>query len=89
MIIPNCPQNHRRSIHLKGYDYAQAGLYFITVCFNSWGCQLSGQVGGQAGGQVGGPINSFKVRKQEGLKLTYSNPKPPGCSELQTGLSSG
>ena len=23
---------HRRSIRLKGYDYAQAGLYFITVC---------------------------------------------------------
>ncbi|MCD6367249.1 MAG: hypothetical protein J7L46_06905, partial [Bacteroidales bacterium] len=26
----NLPQ--RRSIRLKGYDYSQAGLYFITIC---------------------------------------------------------
>lgn len=25
-------QFHRRSIRLKGYDYAQAGAYFVTVC---------------------------------------------------------
>ncbi|NOY70253.1 MAG: transposase [Deltaproteobacteria bacterium] len=24
--------HHRRSIRLKGYDYSQTGLYFITVC---------------------------------------------------------
>lgn len=24
--------HHRKSIRLKGYDYAQAGLYFITIC---------------------------------------------------------
>lgn len=24
--------HHRRSIRLKGYDYTQAGLYFITIC---------------------------------------------------------
>ena len=23
---------HRRSIRLKGYDYAQAGAYYVTVC---------------------------------------------------------
>ncbi len=23
---------HRRSIRLKGYDYSQAGLYFVTIC---------------------------------------------------------
>ena len=28
-----CPTvHHRRSIRLKGYDYAQAGAYFITLC---------------------------------------------------------
>lgn len=26
--------HHRRSIRLKGYDYSQAGAYFVTVC--SW-----------------------------------------------------
>ncbi len=24
--------HHRRSIRLKGYDYSQSGLYFITIC---------------------------------------------------------
>lgn len=24
--------HHRRSIRMKGYDYSQAGLYFITIC---------------------------------------------------------
>jgi REP element-mobilizing transposase RayT len=25
-------RHHRRSIRLRGYDYAQAGAYFVTVC---------------------------------------------------------
>ncbi len=25
-------KHHRRSIRLKGYDYAQAGAYFVTIC---------------------------------------------------------
>lgn len=25
-------KHHRKSIRLKGYNYAQAGLYFITIC---------------------------------------------------------
>ncbi|XGB43143.1 MAG: hypothetical protein LVS60_04975 [Nodosilinea sp. LVE1205-7] len=24
--------HHRRSIRLKGYDYSQNGLYFVTIC---------------------------------------------------------
>jgi putative transposase len=28
----NPKKHHRRSIRLKGYDYTQAGLYFITIC---------------------------------------------------------
>ncbi len=28
----NPARRHRRSIRLKGYDYAQAGAYFVTVC---------------------------------------------------------
>ena len=31
--MPYNPQiHHRRSIRLKGYDYSQDGLYFITIC---------------------------------------------------------
>lgn len=25
-------RHHRRSIRLKGYDYSQAGAYFVTIC---------------------------------------------------------
>ena len=28
----NSATHHRRSIRLKGYDYWQAGAYFITIC---------------------------------------------------------
>lgn len=30
--------HHRRSIRLKGYDYSQAGLYFITICVQNREC---------------------------------------------------
>lgn len=30
--------HHRRSIRLKGYDYSQAGLYFITICVKDMEC---------------------------------------------------
>ncbi len=33
----------RKSIRLKGYDYSQAGLYFITICIQNRVCLL-GQV---------------------------------------------
>ena len=30
--------HHRKSIRLKGYDYSQAGLYFITICVQDREC---------------------------------------------------
>jgi REP element-mobilizing transposase RayT len=30
--------HHRRSIRLKGYDYSQAGLYFVTICVQNREC---------------------------------------------------
>lgn len=36
-------QHRRRSLRLNGYDYAQAGAYFITLCTQDRVC-LSGQV---------------------------------------------
>jgi len=32
MTAANADRNRRRSIRLKGYDYARAGAYFVTVC---------------------------------------------------------
>ena len=32
--------HHRKSIRLKGYDYSQPGLYFITVCCEDRECRF-------------------------------------------------
>src|ERR1019366_1141877 len=42
--------HHRRSIRLKGYDYSQAGLYFITICCKNREC-LFGKIIGVQGFQ--------------------------------------
>jgi putative transposase len=34
----NPAKHNRRSIRLKGYDYAQSGLYFITICCQNRVC---------------------------------------------------
>ena len=39
--------HHRRSIRLKGYDYSQAGLYFITVCVQNRNCIFGNVVDGK------------------------------------------
>lgn len=39
--------HHRRSIRLKGYDYAQAGLYFITICCQDRACLFGEVVNGE------------------------------------------
>ncbi|MBD1905464.1 transposase [Funiculus sociatus GB2-A5] len=31
-------KHHRRSIRLKGYDYSQVGVYFITICTHQRQC---------------------------------------------------
>lgn len=40
----NPHKHHRRSIRLKGYDYSQAGLYFITICTQNRAC-IFGEIG--------------------------------------------
>jgi REP element-mobilizing transposase RayT len=32
--------HHRRSIRLKGYDYSQEGLYFVTICCQDRICRF-------------------------------------------------
>jgi REP-associated tyrosine transposase len=42
--MPNDPNKYqRRSIRLKGFDYTQAGAYFITICAGEREC-LFGEV---------------------------------------------
>src|SRR3989338_4277515 len=40
----NHPNNlpHRRSIRLQGYDYSQAGAYFVTICAQGSECLFGG-----------------------------------------------
>lgn len=52
----NPEKHHRRSIRLQGYDYTQAGMYFITICIWQRECLLGNVVG--AGSQILSPINN-------------------------------
>jgi len=36
----NSQIHHRKSIRLKGYDYSQAGAYFVTVCCQDRECRF-------------------------------------------------
>jgi putative transposase len=42
----NPNKHHRKSIRLKGYDYSQSGLYFITICVQDRAC-LFGEISGR------------------------------------------
>lgn len=41
--IYNSDIHHRRSIRLQGYDYRQAGAYFVTICAQNRAC-LFGEI---------------------------------------------
>jgi len=43
MDLPVLSPNHRRSIRLSGYDYSQAGAYFVTIVTHDRKC-LFGRV---------------------------------------------
>jgi len=42
-VVYNPGKHYRRSIRLKGYNYAQAGAYFVTICTQGKTC-LFGEV---------------------------------------------
>lgn len=43
----NPEKHHRRTIRLKGYDYSQAGAYFVTVCTQNRECLFGDIVSGE------------------------------------------
>ena len=47
--------HHRRSIRLKGYDYGQAGLYFVTICVQNREC-LFGEIDTKMSQHVGADL---------------------------------
>jgi hypothetical protein len=45
LIIPYNPNIHyRRSIRLKGCDYSQTGMYFVTICVQNRECLIDDNV---------------------------------------------
>jgi len=42
MDMPRIDARHRRSIRLQGYDYSQAGAYFVTICTQGRACLFGG-----------------------------------------------
>ena len=50
------PRRHRRSIRLTGYDYAQAGAYFITICTQDRECLFGEVVDGEMHMNAAGKI---------------------------------
>jgi len=68
----NPDKHHRKSIRLKGYDYSQAGAYFITMCVQDRAC-LFGRIDGnicepyEAGAMVEKWYNEMNI-KYSGVK---------------------
>ena len=62
--------HHRRSIRLKGYDYSQEGLYFITICCQDRICRFGDIVGANPGGRPEMVLNEYgQIAFDEWAKL--------------------
>lgn len=46
-MVYNPEKHHRRSIRLRGYDYARPGAYFVTVCVRERECVLGHVANGE------------------------------------------
>ncbi len=66
--------HHRRSIRLKGYDYSQAGLYFITICTQNRLC-LFGEIVDDDGGTTICALNEYgRIAEKEWIKTSKMRP---------------
>ena len=64
--------HHRRSIRLKGHDYSQPGLYFITICCHNRQCLF---------GEIVGAENFLPdIYFSDKIFETFSPPNP--CDDL-------
>ena len=69
----NPNMHHRRSIRLRGYDYSQAGLYFVTICVQKKACLFGKIVVGKGAQNIDAPTKELndagKMVETEWLKL--------------------
>ena len=70
--------HHRRSIRLKGYDYSQEGLYFITICLQDREC-LFGEI------VVGAPLRGRPESNINGCPNSESDTN--GCPNSEYGIT--
>jgi hypothetical protein len=58
--------HHRRSIRLQGYDYSQAGVYFVTICAQNREC-LFGEIvnGGMRLNEAGRMVTDEWIKTAE------------------------
>jgi len=71
----NNQKHNRRSIRLKGYDYSQAGAYFITICTQNREC-LFGEIveGEMVLNKFGEVVNDFCTRTESHFKnITFDS----------------
>jgi putative transposase len=65
--------NHRRSIRLQGYDYAQAGAYFVTICTQDRRCLFGDVVDGamhlNSAGQLVAAVWNGMLERFPGIEL--------------------
>ena len=58
--------HHRKSIRFKNYDYAQEGLYFVTICVKNHNCLFGKIISGKM------QLNKFgEIIHDEWLKTSY------------------
>ena len=66
----NLDIHHRGSIRLKGYDYSQAGLYFITICTQNRECIL-GKIIDDCRGTMHRALNEYgRIAEREWIKTS-------------------
>ena len=76
--------HHRRSIRLKGYDYSQEGLYFITICVQDREC-LFGEI------VVGAPLRGRPESEIHGCPESEIHGRPEseihGCPNSESDIN--
>jgi putative transposase len=64
----NPEKHHRRSIRLMGYDYTQAGSYFITICCDK-GIHRLGKIENDK--MIANEIGNVVLKEWDNLKIQY------------------
>ena len=65
------PQKHnRRSLRLRGYDYAQPGAYFVTICVQDHVCLFGDVVEGR---MELSPFGEVVAERWEWLEQQYAH----------------